>query len=265
MMREYQDRKNAQKKHYYKDSFYVAEQTKKFNAQESEFNEDLEALNSENLEILDSYIELGQFVVYVKSSENLKALRIFKSLGYEVLSEISAVDFVSKKGGFEVFYQLLSISNKKRARVKCFVKKGEMLKSVVEIYKSANWSEREMYDMFGIFIQNHPNLKRLIMPDDWHSHPLLKSYPLHGDEHARWYEVDKIFGREYREIIGPENRDSAKIDSKDTFNFGRIYHEVERGAEPRDEKILQEYQEDGGVAFVKRVKRNKSKILEKRP
>lgn len=265
MMREYRDVKNAQKKHYYKDPFYVAPATVKFDTSGSEFEDHVKAFQTENLEILNSYIELNQLVLYVNSEDNIKALRILKSLGYEVLCEISAVDFIAQRGGFEIFYQLLSVSNAKRARLKCFVKTGEALQSAVKIYKSANWPEREMYDMFGILINGHPNLKRILMPDDWHSHPLLKSYPLHGDEHARWYEVDKIFGKEYREVIGEENRDSAKIDSKDTFSFGRIYHEVERGAKPREEKILQEYQEEGGVAFVKKIKRGKNKILDQRP
>lgn len=265
MMREYKDRNNAQKKHYYKDSFYVPEKTQKFDVYESKFEEDIEALAIAGVQILDSYIELDQLVVYVNSEENLKALEILREVGYEILCEISAVDFIASKGGFEVFYQLLSVSKIKRARLKCFVKEREMLASVTPLYKSANWSEREMYDMFGILIKDHPNLKRLIMPDDWHSHPLLKSYPLHGDEQAQWYEVDKIFGREYREAIGPENRDSARVDGKDTFNFSRIYHDVGKGEPPRDERALQEYQEDEGVAFVKKVKRDKAKILKKRP
>ncbi|MDO5045127.1 NADH-quinone oxidoreductase subunit C [Campylobacter sp.] len=264
-MREYKDRKNAQKKHYYKDPFYQPEKTQKFDIEGSEFEEDIEFLKSKGIEILDSYVELNQLVIYVDKEQNLTCLSALKEFGYEVLCEISAVDLIAKKGGFEVFYQLLSVLKTKRARLKCFIRQGEMLKSVTSVYKSANWSEREMYDMFGILIKDHPNLKRLIMPDDWHSYPLLKSYPLHGDEQARWYEVDKIFGREYREVIGPENRDSAMVDSKDTFNFSRIYHEVERGAKPRDEKILQEYQEEGGVALVKRLKREKAKILKKRP
>lgn len=68
--------------------------------------------------------------------------------------------------------------------------------------------------MFGIIFEGHPCLQRLLMPHDWVGHPLLKSYPLQGDEYAQWYEIDRIFGKEYREIIGAEQRDSARIDSK---------------------------------------------------
>jgi NADH-quinone oxidoreductase subunit C len=74
------------------------------------------------------------------------------------------------------------------------------------------------------------------MHDDWEGHPLLKTYPLHGDEFASWYEVDKIFGKEAREAIGPENRDPAKIDRYDTKRFSRVGREVPFGADPELEK-----------------------------
>ena len=58
-----------------------------------------------------------------------------------------------------------------------------------------------MYDMLGVKVANHPNMKRLIMPDDWYDHPLKKTYPLQGDEVASWYEVDKILEKEARDIL----------------------------------------------------------------
>ena len=118
------------------------------------------------------------------------------------------------------------MSKHKRIRIKCFLQKDESLESVTSLFKSANWSEREMYDMLGVKVVNHPNLKRLIMPDDWYDHPLKKTYPLQGDEAASWYEVDKIFGKEARSIIGPEQRDPAAIDRYDTTRFARLGHEV---------------------------------------
>ena len=96
----------------------------------------------------------------------------------------------------------------------------------------ANFAEREMYEMFGIYVNNHSYLKRILMPDDWEGHPLLKTYPLQGDEHAQWYEVDKIFGKEYRDIIGPELRDPARVDRYDTQRFARVGKEVPFGADP---------------------------------
>jgi NADH-quinone oxidoreductase subunit C len=90
------------------------------------------------------------------------------------------------------------------------------------------------------------------MPDDWQGHPLLKTYPLQGDEAAQWYEVDKIFGKEARDIIGPEERDDAAIDRYDTTRFARLGHEVPFGtplsAETETETPI-EYQEKGGVSL----------------
>lgn len=252
-MRDYKPKNDLQKKQYYKEKFYIEKQASKNEVKGSKFNEELAILGQSGVEILSSYVEFDQLVIYINSSENFKALETLKNFGYEQLCELAAVDFISQKSGYEVFYQLLSISKNRRARVKCFVKKDEMLKSVCELYKSANWAEREMYDLSGVLIKDHPNLKRLIMPDDWHSHPLLKSYPLVGDEAAKWYEVDKIFGSEFREQIGEENRDPAYIEEKDTFGFSRVFSEE------------YEYQEDGGVKFVKKAKFNESQIVKERP
>ena len=252
-MREYKPKNDLQKKQYYKEKFFIPQESLKNKVSGSNFESEIEILEQCGVKILSSYIEFDQLVIYVNSSENYKTLEVLKNFGYEQLCELAAVDYLSEKGGYEVFYQLLSISKNRRTRVKCFVAKDEMLKSVCELYKSANWAEREMYDLSGVLIKDHPNLKRLIMPDDWHSHPLLKSYPLVGDEAAKWYEVDKIFGAKFREQIGEENRDPAYVDEKDTFGFSRVFNEE------------YEYQEDGGVKFVKKAKFNESQIVKERP
>jgi len=258
MMRE-RPQIDASAKNYYKDRFFVARQTPKSEVAGSKFEADVQALAA--CEIEQAYLEFDQLVIIAPKERNLEILQILKERGYEMLCEIAAIDYEAARGGMEVVYQLLSISGKKRARLKVFVKDGEFLESVCELYDSANWAEREMYDMSGVWIANHPNLKRIIMPDDWHGHPLRKSYPLEGDEFARWYEVDKIFGPEFRELIGPENRDPAYIDQNDTKNFARIYHEVEYGEAPRADAYLQEFQEEGGVRLVKKFKRGQAKII----
>ncbi|MBZ7936096.1 NADH-quinone oxidoreductase subunit C [Campylobacter sp. B0100352/1] len=262
-MRKYSDKKDVQLKNYYKDRFYHAPYTAKINVDESEFKQDYEILK-EQIGILDSFIELDFWVIQINKEDNIKTLQILKNLGYVSFTEASAIDFVASRNGFEVFYQLLNIDKKLRVRVKTFVGVKERLQSVTSVFKGANWSEREIYDMYGIFIINHPNLKRILMPDDWYGHPLLKTYPLKGDEFAQWYEIDRIFGKEYREVVGPEQRDSGFVDDKDTLNFARIYHETAKGANPKEISFKQEYQEEEGVAFVKKVKRDQAKILEKR-
>ncbi len=264
MMRRYENRKNAQKQVYHSDRFRIAPSIPRQDVSEDEsFAQSCEKLK-EHINIEQAYIELAQLVIWVKPEDNVKALECFLSDGYEMLCELSAVDFIESKGGFEIFYQLLSMEKHKRARVKCFLPCGEQIQSVYDVYRSADWAEREMYDMFGIIVQNHPNLRRILMPADWSGFPLLKTYPLEGDEAASWYEVDKIFGKEYRDVIGPEQRDTARVNEEDTKNFARLHHEVAYGTPKSDGKITQEYQEDGGIAIVKKVKKGDGKIIEGR-
>jgi len=265
MMRSYSDKQNVQKKPYYSDRFWVAPQIPKEDvASDVIFASDVEALKSV-CEIKDAYIQRGQLVVYIDAKDNVDVLTYLRDkLSYNFLSEHSAIDWLAKSGEFEIFYQMLSTCKRKRLRIKCFIKEKEVLKSVSGIYKSANWAEREMYDMFGVIISGHPYMKRILMPDDWYDHPLRKTYPLQGDETAQWYEIDKIFGKEYRDIIGPEERDGARIDGDDTYRFAHIHHEVPFGAPRSLEKTETDYQEEGGVFIVKKLSKKDVKILKER-
>jgi len=265
-MRSYTNKKNAQAKSYYNDRFYKAPPVPMSDPSEDEvFSSCLTSLKKAKLKVLNAYIQAGQLVIYIKPEDNKAVLSHLKEEGYDYLSEMSAVDFLEKSGEFEVFYQLLSMTKRKRMRVKCAIKEDVAIETVTDVFKSADWAEREMFDMFGIVVNNHPYLKRLIMPEDWHGHPLLKSYPLIGDEEARWYEIDTIFGKEYRDVIGPEIRDTKGIDPKDTKNFARVKHEVGYGekysAKPTD---FSKFQDDGGVNFVPDFDEKKSKILNER-
>ncbi|ASM40802.1 NADH-quinone oxidoreductase subunit C [Campylobacter sp. RM12327] len=262
-MRRYSNLKDTSKKNYYKDRFFKANQTQKIDPLQTFFKDEINTLT--NFNIINSYVEFNTLVIYINSIDNVDIITSLKNFGYEMLCEMSGIDFIAQKNGIEVFYELLSISKKRRVRVKTFVKTDEMLKSVANIYKSANWAERELYDMMGVLFKNHPNLKRLIMPDDWFDHPLRKSYPLQGDERAKWYEIDTIYGKDFRNVVGEENRDSGFVDSKDTFNFSMLYHETPKGEDRPIKPYKQEYQEENGVKFVKKIKRDNCKILDKRP
>ncbi len=261
-MRPYRPKKNVQAKPYYTDRFWVAPQIPKESVEDEIFKKDLEELKSA-FEIKEAYIQRGQLVVIIEPNINKEVLKHLKEeLDYEILSEMSAIDYLAQSGEFEIFYQLLSLGKKRRLRVKCRIKEGEVIESVESVFRSADWSEREMYDMFGIKINNHPYLKRILMPEDWIGHPLRKTYPLHGDEAAQWYEVDKIFGKEYRDVIGPEQRDPAYISTTDTCNFARIYHEVPRCAPPDSEPIrVEKFNDD--APLVETFDLKKSKIVDR--
>jgi NADH-quinone oxidoreductase subunit C len=237
-MRRYSPKKNVQAKAKYTDRFWVAPRVPREDVEEgSYFAEVVATLTESGIELLDNYVELGQLVVKINPDDNVKTLTTLKEKScVKMCSELSAVDYLAQDGEFEVFYQLLNLDKAQRVRVITRIKEDQAIESVEKIYKMANFAEREMYDMFGIYVNNHSYLKRILMPDDWHGHPLLKTYPLQGDEHASWYEVDKIFGKEYRDVIGPEIRDTATIDRYDTQRFSRVGHEVPFGADPELEK-----------------------------
>jgi len=264
-MRAYKRKDDVQKKPYYTDRFWIAPQVPKQDPSSDEvFAADLEALK-EKFEIVDAYIQVEQLVVYINSKDNFEVIKFLKEeRTYDQLTEMSAIDWLAKKGQFEIFYQLLSMNKRKRIRVKCFVNENQAIESVEKLYRSADWAEREMFDMFGIEVNNHPFLKRILMPYDWQGHPLRKSYPLQGDEFAQWYEVDKIYGKEARDIIGPELRDTSRIDRYDSERFARLGHEVPRGAEVTDNDPInpQEYQEDEGVFLIKKLKKESSVVID---
>lgn len=274
-MRKYTPKNDVQKKSYYTDRFFVTPELPREPVGNDEvFSSDLEAV-AKKFEIKDSYIQKGHLVVVLADSkDNKNVVGFFKNeLKYEMLMELSAVDYIASCGGFEIFYEMLSLVKHKRVRIKCFLERNDALDSVEAHFRSADWSEREMFDMYGMKINNHPYMKRILMPDDWHGFPLLKTYPLQGDEAAAWYEVDKIFGKEYRDVIGPEIRDAAAVDRYDTTRFARLGHEVPMGTDIREanepDSTPLGYQEDGGVRLfgarlISDFDENKSVTLEKR-
>jgi NADH-quinone oxidoreductase subunit C len=264
-MRAYAPKDNVQKKAYYTDRFYKSPQVAKSAPESDEvFSSDLEAIKAK-FEVLDAYIQVEQMVVYINPEDNYGVLELMRDeLGYSQLSEMSAIDFLADRGGFEIFYQMLSMAKRKRIRIKTFIKNGQAINSIEKLFRSADWSEREMFDMFGIEANGHPFMKRILMPYDWQGYPLLKTYPLEGDEFAAWYEVDKIYGKEARETIGPEIRDTSRIDRYDSERFARLGHEVPKGTEITGDEPANEqaYQEDGGVFLIKKFDKESSVIID---
>ncbi len=224
-MRKYVPKDNVQGKSYYTDRYWVAPRVAREKVEAGSHFETVTKVLGKLAK--EAYIEIGQLVVHIDATQNVEVMTLLKEqCGYTQCSEQSAVDYLARDGEFELFYQLLNVTEAKRVRVVCRIKKGAAIESITSLYKSANFAEREMFDMFGIKVNNHPFLKRILMPDDWEGHPLLKTYPMIGDEFASWYEVDKIFGKEYRDVIGPENRDPARIDRYDSKRFSRVGYEV---------------------------------------
>jgi len=264
-MRAYTPKDDVQAKAYYTDRYYVAPQVPRQDVESDEvFAADLEAIKAK-FEVKEAFIQVEQMIVYINPHDIYGVLEMMRDeLEYTQLSELSAIDWLAKDNTFEIFYQMLSMKKRKRIRIKFFINKGQAVDSVEKLFRSADWSEREMFDMFGIEANNHPFMKRILMPYDWQGFPLLKTYPLEGDEFAAWYEVDKIFGKEARDIIGPEIRDTARVDRYDSERFARLGHEVPKGTEITGDEVAhkESYQEDEGVFLIRKVDRESSIIVD---
>ena len=114
------------------------------------------------------------------------------------LSDLTAVDMLRLRENprFDVVAQLYSLPNRTRLRLKTGVDDGEPVPSLVPIWNGANWLERECYDMFGITFEGHPNMKRMLLPDDWdEGHPLRKDYPLRGWREFPVFNTERTVGR----------------------------------------------------------------------
>jgi NADH-quinone oxidoreductase subunit C len=112
------------------------------------------------------------------------ALRDAPALRYDYLADLTAVDWPDRTPRYDVVYHLLSLQTRARVRLKARVGQPEEdapeVPSVVSVWPTANWYEREIFDLFGITFAGHPDLRRLVMPADWEGHPLRKDYPLTG-------------------------------------------------------------------------------------
>src|SRR5579883_775037 len=130
-----------------------------------------------------------------------------KQLQYNMLETITAVDWPERVPRFEVIYQLLSLPNQCFIRLKVRVgqrrEEHPSVPSITSVWPGANWYEREVYDLFGITFTGHPDLRRILMPPDWTTHPLRKDYPLTGFDlpEPHWggqipYDVDLPVGQQ---------------------------------------------------------------------
>lgn len=114
--------------------------------------------------------------------ENLKRLLAYlkdkNGLGYEVLMDLTGVDYLGPVNRTKVVYWLHNPTTYERIRIVLYVARDEVIPSVTDLWKGADWYERELYDLFGIQFEGHPDMKRILMPDDWVGHPLRRDYAL---------------------------------------------------------------------------------------
>jgi len=136
--------------------------------------------------------QAGELVCQVKKEAIFEALKLCRdeaALNYEMLADESGTHYPAATDfAFSVVYHLTSISRRKRLRLRILVPEGFVPESACAIYPGANWMEREIYDMLGIRFANHPDMTRILCPEDWEGYPLRKDYPVVG-----WGQRDITF------------------------------------------------------------------------
>jgi len=120
---------------------------------------------------------------------------------FKLISDLTAVDFVEKNKRFEVVYNFLSIKYNTRIRIKTHLNELNSVESIVKIHPCANWLEREVWDLYGIFFNNHPDLRRILTDYGFEGHPLRKNFPLNGFTSTRYNDVEKIVVVEPTELM----------------------------------------------------------------
>jgi NADH-quinone oxidoreductase subunit C len=136
--------------------------------------------------ILETLESFGETTLIADPARIVDLCRLLKTEEKFVrLSAVTAVDWHPAEPRFEVVYHLHSIEKNLRLRIKCRLSgDAPEIDSVYEVWRAADWYEREVFDMFGIGFRNHPNLVRILMPVDWEGYPLRKDYPVHGYKYS---------------------------------------------------------------------------------
>jgi len=136
---------------------------------------------------------------------SLKCLKLHLGYQYALLSCISGVDFLGKTYRFGIVYDLLSLTYNTRIRVKTFVNEITPISSVIEIFINANWWEREIWDLYGVYFTKHPDLRRILTDYGFEGHPMRKDFPCYGFIELRYDDSKKrivvepvTFSQEFR-------------------------------------------------------------------
>jgi NADH-quinone oxidoreductase subunit C len=136
--------------------------------------------------VLDVIAFRGETTLVVRKEDLLAVGRFLRDeadLAFDFLSFLCAVDYYPREPRFEMVYQLYSMTHHCRLRLKVRLHSEDpTVESVTSLWPTANWHEREAYDLMGIQFQNHPDLRRIFLPVNWEGHPLRKDYPLRGPD-----------------------------------------------------------------------------------
>ena len=155
-------------------------------AWESDLARELKQSFGESIRETSTY--LGQNFIVAKPDAAIPILEYLKlESDFDYLVDITAVDWPKRAERFDIVYILYSFSRNERVRVKIFIADGFKPETAVGVHLTANWLEREVYDMFGIEFGGHPDMRRILMPDEWQGFPLRKDYGILQQD-QRWVQ-----------------------------------------------------------------------------
>jgi len=158
--------------------------------------ENLEKLiNSElSIKVLNSVIKNEELLIEIKDNDLVEVIQFLKSnenCKFKQLIDIAGVDYPENEKRFELIYLFLSHENNIRIKLLTKFEMDQTINSITKIFPSANWMEREVFDMYGIKFKNHPDLRRILTDYGFKGHPLRKDFPLTGFNEVRYSEKDK--------------------------------------------------------------------------
>lgn len=131
--------------------------------------------------LVDAKFDRGELTLTIAPEAIRAAAATVQAAGYNFFEDLTAVDWMPSSPRFQVSYHILSHSYKEHIRLRVMVDEADpTVESITPVWPSANYYEREVFDLFGIRFEGHPNLRRILMPDDWEGHPLRKDYPVEG-------------------------------------------------------------------------------------
>jgi NADH-quinone oxidoreductase subunit C len=129
----------------------------------------------------DAKYDRAELTITVAPENIVAAVQAVQQAGYNFLEDVTAVDWYPSEPRFQIVYHILSMSLKERLRLIVRLDIDDAaLESITPVWPAANFYEREIFDLFGIHFGGHPNLSRIMMPEDWKGHPLRKDYPVEG-------------------------------------------------------------------------------------
>ena len=144
--------------------------------------------------VLNSFIKNDELTIEISETDLVQVVQFFKSnekIKFRQLIDIAGVDYPDEEKRFKLIYLFLSHENNYRIKLSINFQPNQVINSITKIFPSANWMEREVFDMYGIKFKNHPDLRRILTDYGFKGHPLRKDFPLTGFNEVRYSEKDK--------------------------------------------------------------------------